>query len=258
MTRPLIRPPRARAKSIPEVVAPVVTTVAVSPAATAVANGGTTPLTAIVRDQNNVILTGRVVTGTTSNTAIATVSTAGIVTGVSVGGPVTITATSDGKSGTAAVTVTSTPCDASTVISIGQVINGALATTDCILDDGSYMDQFQLSITASGRIQFDVTSTAFDAYLILFLRNPDGSKVAVGADNNSGGGTNARITRDVIAGETYFIGANSLLGGATGAYQVSVQQTMFMAGNARQYPGSDDEKRAAAKMAMATKALQLR
>ena len=62
--------------------------------------------------------------------------------------------------------------------------------------------------TANGRLQFDVASTAFDAYLLLFQRNPDGTKVAVGFDNNGGGGTNARITRDVLAGETYLIGAN--------------------------------------------------
>jgi len=239
------------------VIAPIVTTVQVSPSATTVSIGGTTPLTAIVRDQNNIILTGRVVTWTTSNAAIATVSQQGSVTGVVAGGPVTITGTSDGKSGTATVTVTTSPCDASTSIAIGQVLSGALAATDCVLNDGSYMDQYQLPITANGRIQIDVTSTAFDAYLILFIRNPDGSTVAVGADDNSGGGTNARITRDVIAGETYLIGANSLLGGVTGAYQVSVQQGMFIAGATSPFvvAGNDDERIALAKMASGTRAL---
>ena len=90
------------------------------------------------------------------------------------------------------------------------------------------MDLYTISITANGRLQIDVTSTAFDAYLILFLRNPDGTTVAVGADDNSGGGTNSRITRDVVAGETYLIGANSLLANVTGAYQVSVQTGTFM------------------------------
>jgi uncharacterized protein YjdB len=111
------------------IVAPIVTSVAVSPTTTSVSSGGTTPLTAIVRDQNNIIMTGRVVTWTTSNAAIVTVSPIGLVTGISAGGPVTITATSEGKSGTAAVTVTSSPCDASTAITIGQSLNGALATT---------------------------------------------------------------------------------------------------------------------------------
>lgn len=210
------------------VVAPTVTTVSVSPAVTTVASGGTTPLSAIVRDQNNVIMTGVVPTWTTSNTSIATVSPTGLVTGIAAGGPVTITATASGKAGTSAVTVTSSPCDGSTPIAIGQTLNGALASTDCTLDDGSFMDQYQIVITANARLQFDVASTAFDAFLILFLRNPDGTKVAVGFDNNGAGGTNARITRDVLAGETYLVGANSLNGGATGAYSVSVQTGTFM------------------------------
>lgn len=238
------------------VVAPIVTSVSVSPSSTSVSSGGTTPLTATVRDQNNVILTGRVVTWTSSNPAIATVSPAGVVSGVTTGGPVTITATSDGQAGVATVTVTSGPCDSSTPIAIGQALGGTLTTSDCPLADGSYMDLYRLPITATGRIQFDVASTAFDAYLILFLENPDGSKVAVGADNNSAGGTDARMTRDVVAGETYLIGANSLLGGATGAYQVSVQVGQFIVGGSPAVvTGADDTRVARAKLAMAAGAM---
>lgn len=210
------------------VVAPTVTTVSVSPAVTSVASGGTTPLSAVIRDQNNVIMSGIVPTWTTNNASIATVSPTGLVTGITVGGPATITATASGKTGTSAVMVTSSPCDGSTPIAIGQTLSGALASTDCTLDDGSFMDQFQIVITANARLQFDVASAAFDAYLLLFLRNPDGTKVAVGFDNNGAGGTNARLIRDVLAGETYVIGANSLNGGATGAYTVSVQTGTFM------------------------------
>ena len=210
------------------VVAPVVTTVSISPAVTTVSSGGTTPLSVVVRDQNGATITGKVPTWTTSNTSIATVSPVGLVTGIAAGGPVTITATVDGKSGTASITVTNSPCDASTPIMIGQTLSGALASTDCALQDGSFMDLYQVSITANGRLQFDVTSTAFDAYLILFLRNADGTRTAVGADDNSAGGTNPRITRDVVAGETYLIGANSLLANMSGTYQVSVQTGTFM------------------------------
>jgi len=51
------------------------------------------------------VLTGRVVGWASSNPAIATVSATGLVTGVAAGAA-TITATSEGKSGTAAITVT--------------------------------------------------------------------------------------------------------------------------------------------------------
>lgn len=245
------------------VVDPIVTSVSVSPATTAVAIGGTTFLTADVRDQNNVNLTKQIVAWTTSNAAIATVSPmpsgsqSALVTGVAAGGPVTMTATIAGKSATASVTVTSSPCDAASSIAIGQTLSGALASTDCTLEDGSFMDNYQISITANGRIQIDVTSSAFDAYLILFLRNPDGSYTAVGADNNSGGGTNARITRDVLAGETYIIGANSLLANVTGAYQVSVQTGTFLVASASQaVAGKHDAAIAKSKLTMAAKALR--
>lgn len=241
------------------VVTPTVTTVSVSPSTTQVSNGGTTPLTAVVRDQNNVIMSGQVPTWTTNNASIATVSPTGLVTGVTPGGPVTITATLAGKSGTAAVTVTSSPCDASTPITIGQVLSGTLSTSDCALEDGSFMDQFQIAVTANGRIQIDVTSTAFDAYLILYLRNSDGTKTAVGANDNAGGGTNARLTQDVLAGETYVIGANSLLPGVTGAYQVSVTQTaasMIAGSEPGLRIGRRDEAIARAKMAMRVKTLR--
>ena len=242
------------------VVDPIVTSVFISPATTSVSIGGTTFLAADVRDQNNVSLTKQIVTWTTSNPAIVTVSPmasgsqSGLVTGVAAGGPVTITATIAGKSATAAVTVTSSPCDANTPITIGQTLNGALASTDCALQDGSFMDLYQLSVTANGRLQIDVSSSAFDAYLILFLRNPDGTRVAVGADDNSAGGTNARIIRDVVAGETYLIGANSLLANMTGAYQVAVQTTTFMI--AQRVVQAQDAAVALSKLSMAAKALR--
>lgn len=240
------------------VVAPVATTVSVSPSVTTVPSGGTTPLSVIVRDQNGVAITGKVPTWTTSNAAIATVSPGGIVTGIAAGGPVTITATVDGRNGTASVTVTSSPCDASTPITIGQTLSGALASTDCALQDGSFMDLYQIAVTANGRLQIDVASAAFDAYLILFLRNADGTRVAVGADNNSAGGTNARITRDVVAGETYLIGANSLLANMTGPYQVTLQTATFMivGGAPPTVGGTREASVAKAKLSMGEKALR--
>jgi uncharacterized protein YjdB len=81
-----------------------VASVTVSPALATVAQGSTLQLTATPRDANGTPLPGRVVTWTTSDTTIAKVSSTGLVTGRAVGG-VTITATSEGKIGTAIVTV---------------------------------------------------------------------------------------------------------------------------------------------------------
>jgi hypothetical protein len=71
-----------------------------------VAVGATVQLTATLKDANGNTLTGRTVAWTTSNASFATVnSSSGLVSGVAAGSA-TITATSEGKSGTSAVTVT--------------------------------------------------------------------------------------------------------------------------------------------------------
>ena len=85
--------------------AAAVAAVAVDPAATSVAEVETVQLTATPQDSNGNPLTGREVTWASSDGAVATVSATGLVTGVAPGSA-TITATSEGQSGTAAVTVT--------------------------------------------------------------------------------------------------------------------------------------------------------
>jgi uncharacterized protein YjdB len=81
-----------------------VATITIQPSTATVAVGSTTTLTAFTSDASGSVLTGRVVAWTSSDEAIATVSSAGVVTGRARGSAV-ITATSEGKTGTATVTV---------------------------------------------------------------------------------------------------------------------------------------------------------
>src|SRR5437773_273609 len=81
-----------------------VATVTVSPSAPTVTVGQTVQLSVTTKDASGNTLTGRTATWVTSNGAVATVSTNGLVTAVTAG-TATITATSEGKSGTAAITV---------------------------------------------------------------------------------------------------------------------------------------------------------
>ena len=83
-----------------------VTSVTVSPATSNIAIGATAQLSAMLYDASGTILTGRVIAWSSSQTAIATVSPTGLVTGVS-SGTVTITAMSEGRTGTATVNVAS-------------------------------------------------------------------------------------------------------------------------------------------------------
>ena len=82
-----------------------VATVTLVPSAFSLTPGGTQTLTATVKDSSGNVLVGKVVTFSSSNTSIATVNSAGVVTGVSQGSA-TITATSEGKTATAAATIT--------------------------------------------------------------------------------------------------------------------------------------------------------
>ena len=83
---------------------PVVTTVSVTPTANQIEIGRTANFAAVIKNQRDSVMTGKTVTWATSNAAVATVSTAGVVTGVS-RGTATISATVDAKVGTATIFV---------------------------------------------------------------------------------------------------------------------------------------------------------
>jgi hypothetical protein len=85
-----------------------VATVALAPAALALNTGQTATVTATLRDAAGGVLTGRTVVWSTDRPSVATVSTAGVVTAQAVGSA-SITATSEGRSSSAPVTVTALP-----------------------------------------------------------------------------------------------------------------------------------------------------
>jgi len=85
-----------------------VASVLVSPAAGDLAVGETMQLTVTLKDAAGSRLTGRLVTWESSNPGVATVSNSGLVTGVAPG-QVTITASSEGTGGRAAISVTVIP-----------------------------------------------------------------------------------------------------------------------------------------------------
>jgi uncharacterized protein YjdB len=84
---------------------PPVAAVTVSPPASTVNVGSTVNLTATVRDAAGNALTGRAITWTSSSPSVANVSSTGTVTVLAFGPPVTITATTEGRSGTATITI---------------------------------------------------------------------------------------------------------------------------------------------------------
>src|SRR5205809_860377 len=115
------------------VTAAPVASVTVSPATASVGVGQAAALTATPMDASGNALTGRVVTWVSNAPAVATVNGNGQVTGVAAG-PATITATSEGQSGSAAITVTAVVTNPGTVTDLavtGVTTNGlTLAFTE--------------------------------------------------------------------------------------------------------------------------------
>lgn len=82
-----------------------VASITVSPSTGSIPVGQTLALSAVLRDANGNVLTGRTVTWTSAAQATATVSSSGVVTGVNAG-TTTVTATSGSASGSSSITVT--------------------------------------------------------------------------------------------------------------------------------------------------------
>lgn len=117
-----------------------VASVAVAPTSGTLTLGATISLTAITYDGNNNPLTGRSVVWASSAPQVAAVSTSGVVTAKSAG-TATITATSEGKTGSAQITVNAPPpAPVSSVVvtpASSQVAIGATKTLSASTRDAS-------------------------------------------------------------------------------------------------------------------------
>ena len=112
-----------------------VASVVVAPASVSMRVGVSATLTAQTFDVDGIQLNGRVVSWTSGNSAVATVSALGVVTGVSAGAA-TITATSEGRTGQVAVTVSLPPVQSVTLSpSLDTLGVGTTRTIAAVLRD---------------------------------------------------------------------------------------------------------------------------
>ncbi len=100
-----------------------VASVSVNPATYTLSAGATVQLTATLKDASGNLLTGRTVTWSSSNPAAASVDGGGLVTGEEIGSA-TITATTEGKSGTAQITVIAPVAYVKVTPAAGEVVIG--------------------------------------------------------------------------------------------------------------------------------------
>jgi hypothetical protein len=145
--------------SITVTVVPVAS-VSVAPATLNLTVGQTGQLTSTQRDANGNPLTGRSVTWTTNNAAVATVNSTGLVTARGTGSA-TITATSEGKSGSAGITVTGsgpgTPID---TVFIEDFESGNLSQWEDGVDASKHRVVSDPTFAQSGNRYLEVTYVA--------------------------------------------------------------------------------------------------
>ena len=110
---------RTATATVTVIVPAAVSTITVAPGTASIGVGRTQQLTATLKDANGNTLVGRTVAWSTSGANIASVSANALVTGLAPG-TVTITATSEGRSGTATVVVSIDPNG----LALGQSLTG--------------------------------------------------------------------------------------------------------------------------------------
>src|SRR6266550_3005606 len=172
-----------------------VATVTVSPASTSVAVGAVQQFTATLKDASGNVLTGRTVTWSSSSPTIAGVSGSGVVTGL-LAGSTMITATSEGKSGSATVSVTAVappppppppPPPGSVLLQEGfdnasldtrgwyDGRTSAISTTEFHSGPGSIEGRFvagaQTSTTSTKRHLFTPTASVYVSYWVKYSTN---------------------------------------------------------------------------------------
>jgi uncharacterized protein YjdB len=138
-----------------------VATVSIAPSPLSMSVGQQTQLAATLKDASGNVLNGRTVTWSSSNTGVATVSADGVLSAVAAG-TTTITATCEGKSGTAAVTISNVAVGSVTVLpqgpSIFQSTNLQLSATVRDANDNIVTDRV-VTWSTSNLAQATVSST---------------------------------------------------------------------------------------------------
>jgi uncharacterized protein YjdB len=171
-----------------------VASVSVSPSTASLTVGGTSTLSATLRDASGNTLSGRIVGWSTSDQAVATVSQSGVVTGVAAGST-TITATSEGQTGTASITVTSG--------GPGPLAAITLTPTSLSLVVGGTQQVIATALDASGTVLSGVSISWSSANSSVATVNQSGLVAGAGAGNTtvtaSSGSVSASVPVTVTA-----------------------------------------------------------
>ncbi len=105
-------------------------------------------------------------------------------------------------------------------LAAGGSVSDTLSFASCQYPDSTFADFWEIDLAADATIDLRLSSGDFDAYLVLL----DAKGNVVAQDDDSGGGTNARLTMPLSKG-TYFAVAKPLMDyRSTGGYTLSLGQ----------------------------------
>jgi probable HAF family extracellular repeat protein len=151
-----------------------VSTVTVTTPSQSMNVGQTQQATVTLKDVNGNILTGRTVTWSSSNPSLATVSSTGVITAVAPGGPVTITATSEGAQGTVQITVTDPGATLIHYYDFASGVTDLAGTANATLINGATVSGGRLTLNGTNQYaQFSskIVPTAGSYSVALFARH---------------------------------------------------------------------------------------
>jgi len=113
------------------------------------------------------------------------------------------------------------PAAAQSTIRTGGSVQGVLSANDRVLDDDSYYECVSLRAEAGQRVEVTLRSSDFDAYLAVVQGRDCASGESIETDDDGAGGTDSRVELTLGSGP-YSIRVNTLGGGETGSYTLSV------------------------------------
>jgi uncharacterized protein YjdB len=112
-------------------------------------------------------------------------------------------------------------CGANSMLTPGTLATDSLTSTGCQLADGSAAVRFQFSVDATRSVRLDMSSTAFDPYLIVQRK---GDETILAEDDDGGPGLDAQIVRVFEAGD-YVVTATSANSNERGRFTLSASGT---------------------------------
>lgn len=171
------------AQSAVTVALPPVQSITIAPSRDTLAVTGARQFTAVVRDADSNILTGRTIAWSSSNVAVAIVSAAGAVTALTPG-TVTITASSEGRSATAVLVVLARLASAVTVTPgvASLIVGNTLALSTQITDDaGNVLAGRPVAFNSEAPTVASVSATG-----VVSALSPGSARIVVTSEGKTG------------------------------------------------------------------------